>query len=318
MQSLSLEFLKVTESAAISAFPWIGRGDKIAADDAATTAMRNTLNQMPMEGTIVIGEGEIDEAPMLFIGEKLGNDEINAVDIAVDPIEGTTPTANGQENAITVIAAAPKGTLLHAPDMYMEKMAVGPKAKGEIDIEAPLVDNLKKVAEANGKDMTELNVAIQDRPRHAEYIDIVRKSGAKVQLFKDGDVLYAAATCIEHIDIDMFLGIGGAPEGVLSAVAIRALGGDLQARLKPQNDIEKNRCRDMGLEEPEGILKLNQLVRSDDGIFVATGLTDSFLLNGIKCNNGDYKTHSILIDGKEKQLRYIESQYNAAPIVQTT
>lgn len=317
MQSLLLEFLKVTESAAISAFPWIGRGDKIAADDVATTAMRNALNQMPMQGTIVIGEGEIDEAPMLYIGEKLGNDETIAVDIAVDPIEGTTPTANGQENAITVIAAAPKGTLLHAPDMYMEKMAVGPKAKGKINIEAPLIDNLKAVAEANDKDISELNVGIQERPRHAEYIDIIRMSGAKVQLFKDGDVLYAAATCIEHIDIDMFLGIGGAPEGVLSAVAIRALGGELQGRLKPKNDEEINRCRDMGLQEPEGILSLNQLVRSDDGIFAATGLTDSFLLNGIKCKNDEYRTHSILINGKEKQLRYIESEYNKKSTVQT-
>ncbi|AKG73502.1 class II fructose-bisphosphatase [Salinicoccus halodurans] len=317
MQSLALEFLKVTESAAISAFPWIGRGNKIAADDAATTAMRDALNQVPMEGTIVIGEGEIDEAPMLFIGEKLGRDEIIEVDIAVDPIEGTTPTANGQENAITVIAAAPKGTLLHAPDMYMEKMAVGPKAKGKINVEAPLIDNLKMVAEANGKDISELNVAVQDRPRHAEYIDTIRKSGAKVQLFKDGDVLYAAATCMEHIDIDMFLGVGGAPEGVLSAVAIRALGGELQARLKPRDDGETDRCKKMGIANPEGALTLNHLVCSDEGIFVATGLTDSFLLNGIKCNNGEYKTHSILIDGKENQLRFIESQYNAKPAPQT-
>ncbi|WP_342388802.1 class II fructose-bisphosphatase [Salinicoccus bachuensis] len=317
MQSLSLEFLRVTESAAIAALPWVGRGDKISADDAATTAMRNALNTIPMRGRIVIGEGEIDQAPMLYIGERLGKGGFAEVDIAVDPIEGTTPTVNAQENAITVIAAAPKGKLLHAPDMYMEKLAVGPKAKGKIDIEASLIENMKAVAEANGKDISELNVVVQNRPRHAEYIDQIRKSGAKVQIFNDGDVIYAAATCMEHIDIDMFLGIGGAPEGVLSSVAIRALGGEMQAKLKPQDDLELNRCKDMGIDNPEGVLKLDQLVESDECIFIATGLTDSFLLNGIKCSGRSYTTHSVLIDGKDKQLRYIESEHKFETVIQT-
>ncbi|WP_449354213.1 class II fructose-bisphosphatase [Virgibacillus natechei] len=310
MQSLLLDFLKVTESAAIAALPWVGSGDKIAADDAATSAMRDQLNEMNMHGTIVIGEGEIDEAPMLYIGEKLGTGGETEVDIAVDPIEGTTPTVNGQDNAITVIAAAPKGTLLHAPDMYMEKIAVGPKAKGEIDIEATLLENMKAVAKATGKEITELNVLIQDRPRHQEYIDTIRKSGAKAHLFHDGDVIYATATCIENANIDMFLGVGGAPEGVLGAVAVKSLGGEMQAKLLPRNEGEVTRCKEMGLADPKGVLTHNQLVDSDDCIFAATGITDNLLLNGIKMNNGDCTTHSILINGKDKQLRYIESQYN--------
>ncbi|GAB3063408.1 class II fructose-bisphosphatase [Virgibacillus ainsalahensis] len=310
MQSLLLDFLKVTESAAIAAMPWVGSGNKISADSAATNAMREELNQMNMSGRIVIGEGEIDEAPMLYIGEELGKGGPAVVDIAVDPIEGTTPTVNGQGNAITVIAAAPKGTLLHAPDMYMEKIAVGPKAKGKVNIEAPLLDNIKAVAQANGKAITEMNVLIQDRPRHKEYIDTIRESGAKVHLFHDGDVIYATATCIEESNIDIFFGVGGAPEGVLSAVAVKSLGGEMQARLLPQNEEESNRCREMGLSDPKGALAHNQLVHSDDCIFAATGITDNLLLNGIKMKNGESTTHSILINGKDKQLRYIESQYS--------
>src|SRR5690625_1580763 len=217
MQSLLLDFLKVTESAAVAAKPWVGSGNKIAADAAATNAMRENLNKMKMHSTVVIGEGEIDEAPMLYIGEKLGEGGSHEVDIVVDPIEGTTPTVNGQEHAITVIAAAPKGTLLHAPDMYMKKLAVGPKAKGKIDVDAPIEENIQAVAKANGKDITALNVLIQDRPRHTEYIDRIRKIGAKVQLFNDGDVIYATATCTERLGVDMFFGIGGAPEGVLGS-----------------------------------------------------------------------------------------------------
>lgn len=310
MQSLLLDFLKVTETAAIATLPLVGSGDKIVADDAATNAMRDTLNEVMMQGTIVIGEGEIDNAPMLYIGETLGRGEGPKVDIAVDPIEGTTPAVNGQNNAITVIAAAPKGTLLHAPDMYMKKLAVGPNARGKIDIDAPLQANLKAVAKANGKMVSELNVLIQDRPRHQDYINTIRESGAKVHLFKDGDVIYATATCIEKLNIDMFLGIGGAPEGVLGAVALKGLGGEMQAKLLPQDNEEFKRCLDMGLSDPEGPLTLNQLVSSNDCIFTATGITENLLLDGIKIDRGKYVTHSILINGKEQQLRYVESEYN--------
>jgi len=307
MRSLLLDLLKVTESAAIAALPWIGSGDKMAADGAGTNAMRESLNRLRMSGTVVIGEGEIDEAPMLYIGEKVGTGNGPEVDIAVDPIEGTNPTVNGQSNASTVIAVAPKGTLLHAPDMYMEKIAVGPKAKGKIDIEAPLLDNIHAVAKATGKDMRELTILIQDRPRHQEYINIIRSTGAKVHLFNDGDVTYTAATCIENLNIDMFLGIGGAPEGVLGAVAVRSLGGDMQAKLLPFDEEELKRCIHMGIADPTKPLRHEQLIGSDDCIFASTGITDSLYLKGIKKDSNQYVTHSILIYGKEQRVRYVES-----------
>src|SRR5690625_244023 len=309
MQSLLLDYLKVTESAAVAAMPWVGRGDKNAADGAATNAMRVNLKKMKMYSTIVIGEGEIDKAPMLYIGEKLGIGGSHEVDIAVDPIEGTTPTVNGQGNAITVIAAAPKGTLLHAPDMYMEKLAVGPKAKGKIDLNASIEENIIAVAKAQGKDVTELNVLIQDRPRHKEYIDRIREIGAKIQLFHEGDVIYATATCIESLDVDMFFGIGGAPEGVLAAVAIRSQGGEMQAKLLPENEEEIKRCKDMGITNLERVLTHEDLVSTDDSVFVATGITDNLIIDGIETQYNNYVTHSILISGRERQVRYVKSKY---------
>ncbi|WP_138420508.1 class II fructose-bisphosphatase [Aquibacillus sediminis] len=315
MKSLLLDFLRVTEASALAALPWVGSGDKIAADDVATKTMRQYLNQMEIQGTIVIGEGEIDNAPMLYIGEKVGLGNGPGVDIAVDPIEGTTPTINGQGNAITVIAAAPKGSLLHAPDMYMEKMAVGPKAKGKIDITASLKDNIEAVAKANDKKVSELNVLVQDRPRHHEYIDAIRAIGAKVYLFNDGDVIYATATCIPSKNIDMFFGVGGAPEGVLGAVALKALGGEMQAKLLPKDDEEWQRCMEMGIMEPENPLTHVQLVGSDDCIFAATGITENIFLDGIKEDHGNYFTHSILINGKENKLHYIKSQHERNAIL---
>src|SRR5699024_10173634 len=193
MHSLLFDFLNITESTAVATAPWISSGDKIAADRAATNSMRELFNNMQMNGTVVIGEGEIDEAPMLYIGEKLGTGNGPHIDNAVDPIDGTTPTVKGQRDAISVIATAPKGTLLHAPDMYMEKLAVGPSSKGKVDIEAPLIDNMKAVATSSGKKLNELVIYIQDRPRHQEYIQTVREAGAKLNLFNDGDVLYSAA-----------------------------------------------------------------------------------------------------------------------------
>ena len=315
MQSLLLDFLKVTESAAVAAMPWVGSGDKIAADGAATNAMRENLNKMKMHSTVVIGEGEIDEAPMLYIGEKLGLGGDYEFDIAVDPIEGTTPTVNGQGNAITVIAAARKGTLLHAPDMYMKKMAVGPKAKGHIDLDAPIEDNIKNVAKTLGKEIAELNILVQDRPRHQEYIARIRKTGAKVTLFNDGDVIFAIATCIESLGVDMFLGIGGAPEGVLGAVATRSMGGEMQAKLLPRNDDEINRCKEMGIVNFESVLMQDDLVRTDDCLLVATGITDNIIINGIETNDDSYVTSSILVNGREKQVRYVKSVYPVKQMV---
>ncbi|QHZ48461.1 class II fructose-bisphosphatase [Bacillus sp. NSP9.1] len=310
MHKLSLDFLKVTEAAAIASLPWVGTGDKNAADDAATTAMREMLNQVAMNGTVVIGEGELDEAPMLYIGENLGNGSEPKIDIAVDPIEGTAPTVNGQGNANAVIAAGPRGSLLHAPDMYMEKIAVGPKAAGQIDINAPLIDNIRAVASANGKNLNELNVYVQDRDRHKGYIDIIRKAGGKVHLFSEGDVTYSIATCLETGNVDMFIGIGGAPEGVISAVGIKCLGGEMQARLLPRNKEETDRCINMGLANPETSLQHNDLVGSEDCIFAASGITDNILLKGIKVSpEGNYLVSSVLLNGKDNQLRFVESLY---------
>src|SRR5699024_10975214 len=261
MQPLLLDFLKVTESAALASFPWAGSGNKVSADQSATNEMRNKFNEMQINGTIVIGEGEIDEAPMLYIGEKIGLTEEPKIDIAVDPIDGTTPVVNGQSNAITVMAAAPKGALLQAPDMYMEKIAVGPDTKGSININSSLLENMKAVATSKKKNINELNVCIQNRPRHAKYIQTVRENGAKAILFQDGDVIHSVATCIESTNVDMFIGIGGAPEGVLSAVAIKALDGEMQAKLIPRNKRETERCKRMGLY-PENRLSHNELVNS--------------------------------------------------------
>lgn len=309
MKTLLLDFLKVTESAAVAALPWVGSGDKLAADGAATSAMREMLNQMKMYSTIQIGEGEIDEAPMLYIGEKVGMGGVHELDIAVDPIEGTTPTVNGQSNAITVIAASQKGTLLHAPDMYMEKIAVGPKAKGKINLEAPIEENISRVAEALGKEISELNVYIQDRRRHQEYIERIRKTGAKVRLFQDGDVIYSLATCIEHLDVDMFIGIGGAPEGVLGAVGIRSMGGEMQAKLLPRNEEEIKRCQAMGIADLESVLIQDDLVSTDNCMLIATGITDTLIMDGIKTVDQQYVTSSIIVNGTEKQVRYVQSIY---------
>lgn len=309
MHSLLLDFLKVTESAALAAFPWIGSGDKFSADQSATTAMRNKFNKMQMSGTIVIGEGEIDEAPMLYIGENLGLAHEPKIDIAVDPIDGTTPIVDGQSNAITVMAAAPEGSLLHAPDMYMEKLAVGPEAKGKVNINSSLLENMKAVAKSKKKNLNELNVCIQDRPRHKEYIQTVRENSAKAILFQDGDVIRSIATCIDSTDIDLFVGIGGAPEGVLSAVAIKGLGGEMQGRLIPRNEIEVERCKEMGVGNPEAGLSHNELINSDDCVFIATGITENMYLNGIDTKNNKHIVHSLLIDGKEKRRRFIESEY---------
>lgn len=302
--------LNVTEEAAIATLPWIGSGKKNAADGAATNKMRQLLNALPINANVAIGEGEMDEAPMLYIGEKLGIGNGPMIDIAVDPIEGTKLVANGQNNAITVLAAAPSGTLLHAPDMYMEKIVVGKKAAGQIDIDAPLVDNLRAIANANGKDLSQLNVFIQKRDRHRKYIDTIRELGGKVNLFDEGDVIYAIAPCISESDIDMFIGVGGAPEGVIASVAVKCLGGEMQAKLLPQNDEERIRCKQMGIEEPDKKLSHDQLINSDDCIFAATAITDNFLFKGIQQNKmGNMITNSLLINGKNKQHHFIRSVY---------
>ncbi|MGI8384950.1 class II fructose-bisphosphatase [Robertmurraya sp. P23] len=311
MNQLIYDLLRVTESAAIASLPWIGSGNKTEADRAATDSMRSILNQIEMDGVVVIGEGEIDEAPMLYIGEKVGTGKGKQIDIAVDPIDGTTSTSKGQNDAIAVIAAAPRGTLLHAPDMYMEKIATGPMAAGKININAPLEENLYAVAAATGKEVHELTVIIQDRKRHQDWIDTVRRLGAKTYLFEDGDVIPALSTCIESLGIDLFIGIGGAPEGVLAAVGIKSLGGEMQAKLLPRTDEELERCRSMMGEVVNKVLTHDQLVATKDCAFVATGITSNMLLKGIKREQNKIISHSIMINGIDKHLRCTETVHIA-------
>ncbi|MGG1572212.1 class II fructose-bisphosphatase [Fictibacillus sp. NRS-1165] len=311
IQTLALDFLSVAQQAAIASYPWVGKGKKNEADGAGTEAMRTRMNTIGMEGTIVIGEGELDEAPMLYIGERVGTGAGPSVDIAVDPVEGTTLMSKGQDNSLTVIAVAERGHLLNAPDMYMKKMAAGPKAKGRIDIEAPLTDNILAVADALGKDVSEVTVMIQDRDRHQPLIQEVFKAGAKVKLFSDGDVTGAIATAIEELDVDLLVGTGGAPEGVISAAALRSLGGDFQAQLVCQSNEEFKRCVAMGMSDPGKILRMDDLVKSDQCFFVATGITDGILLNGVrKKSGGALFTHSfITVGGKGSYFQFIETRH---------
>jgi fructose-1,6-bisphosphatase II len=311
VQSLAGDFLLVAQKAAIASYPWIGKGKKNEADGAATEAMRDQMNKINMGAHIVIGEGEMDEAPMLYIGEKLGTGFGPHVDIAVDPVEGTTLMATGQDNSLAVIAVAEQGSLLHAPDMYMEKIAVGPKAKGSIDINATLTENMQSVAKALGKNVSELTVMMQDRPRHDFLKNQVFEAGAKVRLFSDVDITGAVATAIEELDVDILVGTGGAPEGVIAAVALKCLGGDFQAKLVPQTQAELDRCLEMGISNPNAALLMDDIVKTDNCLFVATGITHGNLLKGVrKKDNGMLITHSLIAtSGIMKSSQFIESHH---------
>ncbi len=310
-RELAMEIVRVTEAAAIASAQWMGRGKKNEADHAATNAMRKMFDSVNMAGTVVIGEGELDEAPMLYIGEKLGTGMGPEVDIAVDPLEGTTIVAKGHNNAMAVIAVADKGTLLHAPDMYMEKIAVGRKAAGKINIDDPIEKTIEIVAEANNKRIQDLTVIIQERDRHQEIIDRVRAKGARVILFGDGDVGASIATAFPNTGVDLFVGIGGAPEGVISAVALKCLGGDMQARLVPQSIEEEERCIHMGLHNPRQLLTLDDLVSGDDAIFAATGVSSGELLQGVRFLGGDLvETDSIVMRSKTKTVRFIKAHHH--------
>jgi len=308
-RSLTLELVRVTEAAALASARWMGLGKKDEADDAATTAMRKEFENVPMDGIVVIGEGEMDEAPMLYIGEKLGQGIPPLVDVAVDPLEGTNIVAKGTWNAISVIAIADRGNLLHAPDMYMQKIAVGPKAVGKVDINAPVADNLKAVAQAVGKDMSDLVAIVLDRDRHDQIIHEIRKAGARIKLIPDGDVAAAINTCFPETGVDILFGSGGAPEGVLAAVALKCLGGEIQGRLLPQNDAEIERCKQMGITNPQQILYMNDLVKGDDAIFAATGVTDGELLRGVRFQGTRATTHSVVMRAKTGTVRFIEGNH---------
>lgn len=308
-RNLALEFVRATEDAALSSAKWMGRGNEKAADHAAVTAMRKRFSDISIRGTIVIGEGERDEAPMLFIGEKVGSGNGLEVDIAVDPLEGTTITAKGGFNAMSVLAAAPKGHLLNCPDTYMDKIAVGKEAAGIIDLDASVKENLEAVAHKLEKKIEEVTVIILDRDRHKQLIEEVRKCGARIKLIGDGDIAGALAPAIPDSGVDMLMGIGGAPEGVVAASALKALGGDIQARLKPRNEEEISRAKKMGIKDIEKKLMIDDLVKGNNAMFAATGVTDGTILKGVRFTGKGAVTHSIVMRAKTKTVRFIDTHH---------
>ena len=310
-RNLALEFVRITEAAALASSRWMGRGNEKAADQAAVDAMRRAFDSVHIDGTVVIGEGERDEAPMLYIGEKVGAATAGApaVDIALDPLEGTTICAKGLVGAISVIAAAERGNFLHAPDTYMNKIAVGPGAKGVIDIDAPVRDNVMKVAKALGKDVEEITVTILDRPRHEKLIADVRATGARIHLIGDGDVSAAIATSWRQSGIDLLLGIGGAPEGVISAAAMKCLGGDFQGRLHFRNDEERERAKRMGVSDLDRAYGMEEMARGDV-LVCATGVTTGPLLEGVKFLPGHKAyTQSLVMRSKTGTVRTVEAEH---------
>jgi fructose-1,6-bisphosphatase II len=276
------------------------------ADEAAVETMRKLLGHLNVEGRVVIGEGERDEAPMLFIGEIIGSGE-QKVDIAVDPVEGTNLVANGLPNAIAVLAIAERGGLFHAPDTYMKKLAVGPRAARMVDIDAPVRANLEVIARANDRSISELTVIILDRPRHKDLIQEVRDAGARIRLISDGDTDAAIATNIGGTGVHCYMGIGGAPEGVLTAAAIKCLGGEFQGKLVPRNEIEEERCRQMGISDLNKVFTQNELVPGSEVIFVATGITDGDLLKGVRFLGNGVRTHSVVTNNRSGTVRFIET-----------
>ena len=304
--TLSLEFARVVEAAALRSGRLLGRGQKDAADGLAVDAMRQAFDSVRISGTVVIGEGEIDEAPMLYIGEHVGAGGPE-VDIAVDPIEGTNLIAKGQNGAIAVMAIAEKGGLLHAPDMYMEKLCVGPRGAGAIDITKSLTENIKNVAAKMNRNVDEITLVMLDRERHHGLMKEARDLGARIMLISDGDVNPAMECCIEGSGVHMVVGTGGAPEGVLAAAALKCVGGDMQARLKPETEEEIRRCHEMGITDVNQVLTLDDLVRTDDVIFAATAITRGNLLNAIQYFPGGARTHTIVMRSKTGTVRFLDT-----------
>ncbi|MCP3177075.1 MAG: class II fructose-bisphosphatase [Desulfuromonadales bacterium] len=307
-RNLALELVRVTEAAALSCGRWVGKGDKMAADDAATNAMRRTLESINISGTVVIGEGEMDEAPMLYIGEKVGNGEAPEVDIAVDPLEGTNICAKGMNGSITTIAIAPRGGFLHAPDMYMEKIATGPAARDAIDINLPPAENLKRVAAAKKCYVEDLTVVVLDRPRHEKMVEEIRKAGARIHLISDGDVAPAIAAAVDGSGVDLMMGIGGAPEGVLAAAALKCMGGGMQGRLVFMSKDERDRALKMGIDDFDQVYLAEDMAKGDV-FFAATGVTSGDLLDGVRYFSGGAETHSIVMRSRSRTVRFIKSQH---------
>lgn len=313
---LSIDFVKVTEAAALAAAKLMGKGMREAADQAAVDAMRNIISTFNIEGEIVIGEGERDEAPMLYIGEILGSGDFK-VDIAVDPVEGTNLVANGLPNAISVLAISEPGGLLRAPDIYMKKLAVGPKAVGLVHIDAPVKENLEIIAGSLERSVSEVTVIVLDRPRHARLIEEIRQAGARIRLISDGDTDAAIATNISGTGIHCLMGTGGAPEGVLAAAAIKCLGGEFQGKLVIRSREEREKCIQLGLSDPEKVLGINDLVPGKDIAFVATGITDGDLLKGVRFFGTGSRTHSIYMNSHTNTVRFLETVHKlrAKPVL---
>jgi len=311
-RDLSMNLVRLTEAAAIGAGRYLGLGQKNLADGAAVDNMRKMFDTMAIEGEVVIGEGEMDEAPMLYIGEKIGIRGMGypRVDIAVDPIDGTDPLAKGINGALAVVALAPQGTLLKAPDMYMDKLVVGPRGRGAVSLSYSIETNLRNLAQALDKSFSEMTLTALDRERHGEIIAVCRRLGVRVRLFEAGDIAAAMETCLEDSAVDIMMGSGGAPEGVIAAAAVRALGGYMEGRLLPEDEAQRDRCLRMGVD-PGKIYTLEEMVKSDDIFFAATGVTDSVLVKGILYEKGNIaRTDSVVIRGKTGTLRNIRAVHH--------
>ncbi|MCA1710401.1 MAG: class II fructose-bisphosphatase [Actinobacteria bacterium] len=313
-RNLALELVRVTEAAAMAAGRWVGRGDKLGGDGAAVDAMRALISTVSMQGIVVIGEGEKDEAPMLFNGEEVGCGEGPECDVAVDPIDGTTLMAKGMPNAIAVMAVAERGTMYDPSAVfYMEKLVTGPEAADVVDITAPPEHNIKAVAKAKGGSPEDVTVCILDRPRHDELVRQVREAGARIKFISDGDVAGAVMACSEGTGVDLLLGIGGTPEGIITACAVKCLGGTIQGKLWPQTDSEFTNAAAAGLDL-DAILGTDELVRSDNVFFVATGITDGELVRGVRYRGGGATTESLVMRSKSGTIRRVTSQHRLSKL----
>src|SRR5690606_21015289 len=310
-RNLAMELVRVTEAAALAAGRWVGRGDKNGADGVAVNAMRVMISSVAMNGTVVIGEGEKDEAPMLFNGEKVGDGTGAEVDVAVDPIDGTTLTAKGMNNAIAVMAVAPRGAMYDPSAVfYMEKLVTGPEAADVVDIRKPAAENIRAVAKAKGSQPEDVTVVILERPRHEQIIDEIRATGARIKLITDGDVAGAIMAARPGTGIDLMLGVGGTPEGIIAACAMKAIGGTIQGRLWPTDDEERQRALDAGHDlDPDHVLSNDDLVSGDDVFFVATGITDGELLQGVRYYAGGATTQSLVMRSRSGTIRSITSEH---------
>ena len=308
-RNLALELVRVTEAAAMAAGRWVGRGDKNGADDVAVNAMRVMIASIGMAGTVVIGEGEKDEAPMLYNGEKVGDGNGPECDVAVDPIDGTTLAAKGMSNAVSVLAVAPRGTMYDPSAVfYMDKLVAGPEAADVVDIRLPVAENISRVAKSKGSGAEDVTVVILDRPRHADLVEQVRATGARIKFISDGDVAGAIMAARPDTGIDLLLGVGGTPEGIITACAMKCMGGVIQGRLWPTDDEERQRALDAG-HDLDAVLSTDDLVTGDDCFFVATGITDGELMKGVRYRAGGATTHSLVMRSRSGTIRNITSEH---------